>query len=73
MEQPENVVGKKTLRSGFKCCWRHWFAQHRIAIAVEHFTCEWRRTSKLRDKIADAVDKRYSATRFGGLTQTINE
>jgi len=24
-------------------------------------------------KIADAVDKRYSETRFGGLTQTINE
>ena len=26
-----------------------------------------------RVKIADAVDKRYSETRFGGLTQTINE
>ena len=24
-------------------------------------------------KIADAVDKRYSEIRFGGLTQTINE
>jgi hypothetical protein len=63
-------VKKPTLRSRFSAE----FTQHRIAIAVEHFICEWGRTSETsRVKIADAVDKRYNETRFGGLTQTINE
>ena len=75
MMEPETVVGKKPiLRSRIQVLLTNWFAQHRIAIAVEHFICEWGRTSETsRVKIADAVDKRYNEKRFGGLTQTINE
>jgi hypothetical protein len=47
MMKPENGVGKKpTLRSRIQVLLTNWFAQHRIAIAVEHFICEWRRTSE---------------------------